>query len=157
MTHQKTPRVPPQYTWTADCAFPLEVQAVVCPGLGVAVAARLRYHPTEPYTVYLDNHIDLDDPITWAFARELLATGVNEWAGMGDVSVFPGAGEDPETLFISLLGDRGEVVLRARASHVRRFLAWTERLVPFGEEGRHLDLDGVLKQLQGEGPPSPRP
>ncbi|MFD0274436.1 SsgA family sporulation/cell division regulator [Kitasatospora sp. NPDC127111] len=154
MTHPETPRVPDQRTPAEICAMPLELQAVVCPGLSVSVAACLRYELAEPYAVYLDNHVDLDEPITWVFARDLLAAGVDAWAGMGDVSVHPGVGASAGTVFIALGGENGTVVLRAEAALVRAFLAATERIVPFGSEPRHLDLDALLLRLFEE-PPEP--
>ncbi|WP_406205939.1 SsgA family sporulation/cell division regulator [Kitasatospora sp. NBC_01560] len=155
MTHSDAPRVPAQRTPAEACAVPLELRAVVCPGFTVSVAACLRYDRAEPYAVYLDNHVDLDEPITWMFARDLLAAGLNGWAGLGDVSVHPGAGASSETLFIALGGDTGAVVLRAQAVLVRAFLDATERIVPSGTEGQHLDLDGLLHRLRDEHPPEP--
>ncbi|MFC8455256.1 SsgA family sporulation/cell division regulator [Kitasatospora sp. NPDC057223] len=157
MTDEDTPRVPPQRTGARGCTTALELQVLVCPGLSVPVAALLRYHPAEPYSVHLDNHVDLTTPVTWVFARELLAAGLDGRTGTGDVSVHPGAGDAPDALFIVLGGEEGTVVLRAQASQVRSFLADTERLVPFGSEHEHLDLDGLLRRLLGGGPPPPEP
>ncbi|MFI6843686.1 SsgA family sporulation/cell division regulator [Kitasatospora sp. NBC_00085] len=155
MTCPETPRVPSQRTPAGLCAMPLVLRAVVCPGLTVPVAARLRYDSSEPYAVYLDNHTDLHEPITWMFARDLLAAGVDAWAGLGDVSVYPGTGASPQTLFIALGGENGTVVLRAEAAAVRTFLAATERMVPSGTERLHVDLDGLLLQLLDDRPPDP--
>ncbi|MEV7181641.1 SsgA family sporulation/cell division regulator [Kitasatospora sp. NPDC093679] len=111
--------------------------------------------PAEPYTVYLDNHIDLDAPITWVFARDLLATGLTEWAGTGDVCVHPAAGD--RTVFITLTGENSTAVLRVDASHIRTFLAHTERIVPSGTEEGHLDVDRFLRRLRDDEPPEPGP
>ncbi|MEU6236471.1 SsgA family sporulation/cell division regulator [Kitasatospora sp. NPDC047058] len=157
MTHPETPRVPGQRTPAEVCAMPLELQAVVCPGLNVAVAACLRYDLAEPYAVYLDNHVDLDEPVTWVFARDLLAAGVDTRAGLGDVSVYPGGGAGPATVCIALGGGNDTVVLRAEAAPVKAFLHATERIVPYGSEPRHLDLDGLLLRLRDEWPPEPCP
>ncbi|AUY49176.1 SsgA family sporulation/cell division regulator [Streptomyces sp. CB01881] len=155
MTCPETPRIPSQRRPAGSCAVPLELRAVVCPGITVSVAACLRYDPAEPYAVYLDNHTDLDEPITWMFARDLLAAGMDAWAGTGDVSVHPGTGATSQTLFIALGGENGTVVLRAEAAPVKAFLTATERIVPFGAEPRHLDLDGLLHRLLEERPPEP--
>ncbi|MFF2020511.1 SsgA family sporulation/cell division regulator [Streptomyces sp. NPDC058171] len=156
MKNEGRHRVPAQgISGSGTVAMPLELQAVVCFGLAVPVAARLRYHPNDPYAVYLDNHIDLDTPITWVFARDLLAEGLIQWAGSGDVSVFPGGCDDPMSLFISLGSEDGRVALRAQTSLVKGFLACTERVVPFGSEQLHLDIDGLLHGLLRGGPPMP--
>ncbi len=157
MTYEEVPRVPAQYTGAADYAMPLEVRAVVGAGLSVPVAARLRYHSAEPYAVHLDNHVDLDTPVTWVFARELLAAGVSRSAGIGDVSVRPGEQAHPDSVLISLGDDEGRVVLRAQTSLVRIFLAHTERIVPFGSEHGHLDTDGLIRRLLDDRPPEPGP
>ncbi|GAA1261228.1 SsgA family sporulation/cell division regulator [Kitasatospora nipponensis] len=154
MTDRPTPRVPPQ-RGAGDVALPLELQLVLGPGLGIPVRACLRYHPAEPYAVYLDLHVALDAPITWVFARELLATGLTEGAGPGDVSIRPGADGSPQTVDITLHGADSATVLRAPARQVRTFLAGTERVVPFGSEDAHLDLDGLPGWLRGDEPPEP--
>ncbi|MFF2044578.1 SsgA family sporulation/cell division regulator [Kitasatospora sp. NPDC058170] len=155
MTGREFPKVPPQRSGTAGTALYLELRVVVCPGLTVPVQACLRYDRTEPYAVYLDSHIDLAEPITWMFARELLVTGMAEWAGMGDVWICPGTGADAETVFISLGGDDASVVLRARASAVRTFLGYTECLVPLGREHEHFDVDGLVRRLLDHGQSGP--
>jgi len=155
VTHEDTPRVPAQRTSAGGCIMPVDVRVVVCPGLSVSVPARLRYDAADPYAVHLDNHIDLGTPITWVFARELLATGLEEWAGTGSVSVYPGAGGNHDTVYICLRGDEATVVLRAPGSRIRAFLAHTERIVPYGAEHRHLDLDTLLRRLRDGERPEP--
>ncbi|WP_327676253.1 SsgA family sporulation/cell division regulator [Kitasatospora sp. NBC_00458] len=156
MTYE-TPRVPAQSAAGEGCAMALDLRVVVCPGLTVSVPARLRYRTADPYAVFLDNHTDLDAPITWVFARELLAAGLYGRAGIGSVSVHPGAGRRSGTVFITLTGEGSSVVLRAQAERVRTFLARTESLVPSGREPTHLDLDGLLRRLCDGGAASPGP
>ncbi|MFB8235974.1 SsgA family sporulation/cell division regulator [Kitasatospora purpeofusca] len=152
-----SPRVPAQYAPGDGCAVALDLRVAVCPGLTVSVAARLRYHTADPYAVFLDNHTDLATPITWVFARDLLATGVHGWSGIGSVSVHPGVDERRDSVFITLTGEGSSVVLRAPADRVRAFLARTESLVPIGRERTHLDLDGLLRRLYEGGAASPGP
>ncbi|MEV6973580.1 SsgA family sporulation/cell division regulator [Kitasatospora sp. NPDC093806] len=162
MTYE-TPRVPVPRAAGDGCAIALDLRVVVCPGLTVSVPARLRYRTADPYAVFLDNHTDLATPITWVFARELLAAGLHRRAGLGSVSVHPGAdgraGADgsAEVVFITLTGEGSSVVLRAPADRVRTFLARTEHLVPRGSERTHLDLDGLLRRLRDGGAASPGP
>lgn len=89
------------------------------------------------------------------FARDLLATGLTEWAGTGDVCVHPAAGD--RTVFITLTGENSTAVLRVDASHIRTFLAHTERIVPSGTEEGHLDVDRFLRRLRDDEPPEPGP
>ncbi|MER7703823.1 SsgA family sporulation/cell division regulator [Kitasatospora sp. NPDC097605] len=156
MTYE-TPRVPAQRPADEGCALALDLRVEVWPGLTLAVPARLRYRSADPYAVFLDNHTDLATPITWVFARELLAAGLRGRAGLGCVRVHPGAGAHDGAVLITLTGDGGSVVLRAPADRVRAFLARTERLVPTGRERARLDLDGLLRRLRDGGAPSPGP
>ncbi|MCG6495279.1 SsgA family sporulation/cell division regulator [Kitasatospora sp. A2-31] len=153
MTDRETPRVPPQRSGAESAVMDLDLRTVVSPGLSILVRARLRYHRAEPYAVYLDSHVDRDEPITWMFARELLAAGLEGWAGVGDVSVHPGVGGEAGTVFIALGGDESSVVLRARAAEVRTFLGRTECVVPYGREREFVDLDVLLRRLLEAGPP----
>lgn len=113
MTPEDPSGVPPQRSGAATCSLRLELRAVILPGLSVPVAARLRYVRAEPYAVYLDTHVDMHAPITWVFARELLATGLHQWAGLGDVSVHPGTDGEADTVYICLGYEDEGVVLRA--------------------------------------------
>ncbi|WP_329570623.1 SsgA family sporulation/cell division regulator [Kitasatospora sp. NBC_01266] len=155
MTPEDPSGVPPQRSGAATCALRLELRAVILPGLSVPVAARLRYVRAEPYAVYLDTHVDMHAPITWVFARELLATGLHQWAGLGDVSVHPGTDGEADTVYICLGYEDEGVVLRAPAHEVRDFLRQTECLVPLGLEGEHLDLDALARRLLGPSSPDP--
>ncbi|MGW6917991.1 SsgA family sporulation/cell division regulator [Kitasatospora sp. NPDC054939] len=149
MSSEEHPRVPAQRTSAGGSVMPLDLWAVVAPGLSVLVRARLRYDPAEPYAVFLDCHTDLGRPITWTFARDLLAAGTKGRSGTGSVRIHPAADGGSEALLISLTGEGQTVVLRAPTARVLAFLADTERVVPFGREHGRLDLDGLLRRLCG--------
>src|SRR3569832_2306621 len=55
------------------------------------VRASLRYDPEDPYAVHVLFHAESagGEPVSWSFARELLFTGLDEPAGIGDVRVWP--------------------------------------------------------------------
>ncbi|MFF7456662.1 SsgA family sporulation/cell division regulator [Kitasatospora sp. NPDC008115] len=151
------PRVPEPRAADEGCAVALDLRVDVWPGLTVSVPARLRYRSADPYAVFLDSHTDLATPITWVFARELLAAGLRARAGIGCVRVRPGAGDRAGSVLITLSGEGGSVDLHAPADRVRAFLARTEGLVPVGRERRRLDLDGLLRRLRDGGAASPGP
>ncbi|MEV4556766.1 SsgA family sporulation/cell division regulator [Kitasatospora sp. NPDC049285] len=130
----------------ADCVLLLDVVVEPCPGLQVSVPARLRYHRADPYAVHLDCHADLDDPITWLFARDLLSAGLDGWAGIGDVTIRRSLA-DPELVAIALSTPGHTAVLRTPVEPVRDFLRLTERLVPPGFEHHYLDTDTLLRRL----------
>ncbi|MER5641323.1 SsgA family sporulation/cell division regulator [Kitasatospora sp. NPDC002227] len=150
MTYHDVPPTPPSPVGIPDCAVIFRLHAVTFPGLSVPVLACLRYHRDDPYAVYLDNHVDLEDPVTWVFGREILAAGLDGWSGTGDVSVYPEVGGGLHSIMIALSDDDATALLRAPALLVREFLAETEQVVPFGAESQCLDMDALIAHLLGE-------
>ncbi|MEU5432720.1 SsgA family sporulation/cell division regulator [Streptomyces sp. NPDC020719] len=82
--------------------------------------------------------------VSWAFARELLETGLETSAGIGDVRVRP-YGFDRTVL--EFHAAEGTAMVHIRTSELRRFLKRTQLLVPVGQEHHYLDLDGDLTEL----------
>nr|BFD81563.1 SsgA family sporulation/cell division regulator [Streptomyces sp. Xyl84] len=123
----------------------------------VAAAPRM---PSIPATM----HYDLSDPfavrmsfpapatlegveVCWTFARDLLAAGMQEPEGHGDVRVRP-YGYDRTVL--EFHAPEGTAVVHVRSGEIRRFLQATSELVPVGSEHRQLDLDHDLAVLMGD-------
>ncbi|KOT39746.1 regulator [Streptomyces caelestis] len=120
----------------------------------VAAAPRM---PSIPATL----HYDRDDPfavrmtfpapatlegveVCWTFARDLLAAGMQEPEGDGDVRVRP-YGYDRTVL--EFHAPEGTAVVHVRSGELRRFLEATGELVPTGLEHLRLDLDHDLAEL----------
>ncbi|WP_406499339.1 SsgA family sporulation/cell division regulator [Streptomyces sp. NBC_00846] len=82
--------------------------------------------------------------VSWEFSRELLAAGVDEAAGVGDVRIRP-FGYDRTVL--EFHAAEGIAMVHVRTAELRRFLARAQALVPAGEEHRFLDLDRSLTEL----------
>ncbi|GLW56873.1 SsgA family sporulation/cell division regulator [Kitasatospora phosalacinea] len=143
--------VPPQRCSTTRPTVHLVVEVVLAPGLHVPVAARLRYRADEPYTVHLDNHVDLPEPVTWALSRDVLLAGLTRPAGLGDMSVTPGHGPDRGHVLLSLHGEEADALLRVPAHALHAFLRRTECVVPVGCERDHVDLDALVRRLLDEG------
>ncbi|MFJ8043328.1 SsgA family sporulation/cell division regulator [Kitasatospora sp. NPDC096147] len=115
----------------------------------LSLSARLVYDAAAPYAVEL--HVlevrpypEDEPPVCWTFGRELLDRGRHVPSGLGDVLVAPGPGG---TVLIELRGTGGTAVLGMPGGQVDDFLADSHSLVPPGEEGRHLDLEGCLARL----------
>ncbi|WP_327067148.1 SsgA family sporulation/cell division regulator [Kitasatospora sp. NBC_01302] len=116
----------------------------------------LRYRAADPLAVRLvfPGEYSLDevaapsaaDEVVWVFARQLLATGLDLPAGLGDVHIRPSRG--PHTM-VELRAPEGIALLRFEAGDLRRFLAASYRCVPEHQEGRHLDADRALAELLG--------
>src|SRR5487761_381109 len=59
----------------------------------VPLVASLYYNGTDPYAVRMAFHVGTDEPVEWIFARDLLAAGMAEPAGEGDVRAWPSSGD----------------------------------------------------------------
>ncbi|MFF2146997.1 SsgA family sporulation/cell division regulator [Kitasatospora sp. NPDC058190] len=101
------------------------------------------YRPEDPFAVELDFGAD-EQGTVWVVSREMLAVGLREPAGDGDVHIEPGDGGE---VFVALGGRAGVALLSAPAAALARFLAETEQLVPDGAEASHIDWDRCIRQL----------
>lgn len=113
--------------------------------------AELHYAAEDPLAVeaYFDD--GGSDPVRWVFARELLAAGMKELTGDGDVVIWPTIDADGEVAVqMRLNSPHGDALLEASASELDEFLAATWRLVPPGTEYRHMDVDDVITALLGD-------
>lgn len=116
-------------------------EAELCP-------VRLQYDPDDPWAVTLrfgTREAYTGDPVMWAFARELLAGGLHEVTGIGDVRVWPWVTPGAEHVAVSLSSPDGTVVLKFERRWLLSFLHRTNVLVPPGEE--RMDLDAMEDNL----------
>ncbi|MYZ34941.1 MULTISPECIES: SsgA family sporulation/cell division regulator [unclassified Streptomyces] len=111
------------------------------------VSATLRYDRTDPFAVRMafPPLATLEGTeVTWEFSRELLASGIHEPVGLGDVRVRPfGYGRT----VLEFHAPEGTAMVHLRTSDLRRFLERSEDLVPAGHEHLHLNLDHDLTEL----------
>ena len=112
-----------------------------------ALAARLEYHAAEPYEVRLVFHTDRRDPVTWIFARDLLADGLSRPVGTGDVRIRPTVDGGRHLLSVVLVGESAQALIELPAAEVGAFVLRTLRLVPKGEEVQRLDFDALAAYL----------
>jgi hypothetical protein len=107
----------------------------------------LVFDPADPFAVVMDLEAK-SGSVVWTFARELLAEGLYEPVGTGDVQVWPclsAAGE--AVVIIELSSPDGMALLQAPSRVVREFVDRTLAIVPAGHEGIHLGLDSLISQL----------
>ncbi|MCP3818333.1 SsgA family sporulation/cell division regulator [Streptomyces sp. A3M-1-3] len=112
-----------------------------------SVPATLRYDREDPFAVRMafPAPATLEGiEVSWAFARELLETGMDAPAGMGDVRVRP-YGFDRTV--VEFHAAEGTAIVHVRTSELRRFLERTAALVPAGREHLFLDMDHDLAEL----------
>jgi hypothetical protein len=114
---------------------------------GDRTTIELRYDPADPLAIHLGppNWDDNDD--IWAFARDLLADGLDsrraDPAGIpgGDVHSWSDppyvpvrVGDEGPRLYIRLMSPDGVAELSLRRNRAAGFLAATAVMVPFGKE-----------------------
>ncbi|MGC5341693.1 SsgA family sporulation/cell division regulator [Streptomyces sp. DT24] len=111
--------------------------------------ATLQYDRNDPFAVRMAFPAPATlegTEVSWEFSRELLTTGLDSAAGLGDVRVRP-YGYDRTVLEFHAV--EGIAMVHVRTSELRRFLDRAQELVPTGDEHRFMDLDRGLTDLLG--------
>jgi hypothetical protein len=116
--------------------------------LSFRTPVELQYVVRDPYAVRMTFHLPGDDPVTWAFGRELLLDGLGRPCGEGDVHIEPaGAGpDDPMDVHIRLQVAGESASFSASAAPLAAFLDRTDRLVPLGQEGALAGFGGDVEE-----------
>jgi hypothetical protein len=121
---------------------------LVGPGhLIVPLTAGLSYSRQDPYAVRMSLDVSLDEPVVWAFDRDLLAAALHAPAGIGEVRAWPSAEAQEKILNIVLGPPSGRARLEASAAGIEAFLTQTYELVPAGQETACLNIDAELTEL----------
>jgi hypothetical protein len=123
-----------------------QITAVLISGQCVPARMELGYDTRDAYAVRL--HLASPRPCTapdrWEIARELLAEGIDQPAGLGAVRIRP---LTREWITLDLDSCHGSTILVIATDDLRAFLAQTYRLIPSGAEATTLDWDDALRQL----------
>lgn len=116
-------------------------------GTSTPLAAELCYESSDPFAVTARFRTGTTE-VRWVFARDLLAEGLYEPAGDGDVHVWPCLDARGHAVtIIELASPDGEALMQAHSEDVCEFLANVEALVPTGCESDLLDIDGVIGRI----------
>jgi hypothetical protein len=118
----------------------------------VPLVASLAYCAEDPYAVRASFHVGLDEPVEWAFARDILAGGAaGQRQGIGDVQVRPSG--RPGMFCLELASPFGQAVFAVPSAEAGEFLRRTYQLVPEGSESVDVDaeLDGLGLRSGGRG------
>jgi hypothetical protein len=115
----------------------------------VPAQVELRYTGSDPYAVALAFQTTHSREVVWRFSRGLLAQGLIEPAGEGDVRLRPLDAHAPDRLVeIELRSPGGLAVFHAPHTELRDHLARTQELIAFGTEHEWLDLDHAVEMLR---------
>jgi hypothetical protein len=113
----------------------------------VPVNVALAYSSQDPYAVQA-SFVTGDDqsPVEWVFGRDLLADGLFNESGDGDVRVRPHRAH-ANRVELELTSPSGYALFVTNATRLAEFLDRTFELVPPGTEYAWLDLDSALTHL----------
>ncbi|RJQ76346.1 SsgA family sporulation/cell division regulator [Amycolatopsis panacis] len=111
------------------------------------VLSRLSFHAGEPFAVTVAFRTERGRWIEWTFARDLLATGLTEPAGLGDVRIRPDLSADEELLTLEIESPDGYAAFELEREDVRSFLESSYELVPLGAESEHFDVNGLIEEI----------
>jgi hypothetical protein len=110
------------------------------------LAVELQYDSLDPYAVTVA--FLTSPPVLWTFGREVLARGLHEPAGAGDVRVSPcHDSSGTPAVSVRVRSSDGVALLRASQEDVRDFLLRTSAVVEPGTESEHLDVDAVIAAI----------
>lgn len=126
---------------------PVALELIDTAGTGTPIDAELRYDPADPYAVTTvfktgANHV------RWTFGRELLAEGLYEPAGDGDVHVWPCLDSSGHAVvIIELCSPDGEALVQARTTDLQSFVERMNQAVARGSESDLLDVDAAISAI----------
>lgn len=127
----------------------LTLELIDTSGTATPLHSILTYDVSDPYAVAA-NFTVAGATVRWVFARSLLATGVYEPTGEGDVQVWPCLNVRGQAVtVIQLSSPEGEALMQARSNEVCEFLRRTEGLVALGAEATYVDIDDAIAKLLG--------
>ncbi|GAB2757219.1 SsgA family sporulation/cell division regulator [Nocardioides pakistanensis] len=116
-------------------------------GTATPIEAELQYDPRDPYavtTVFITGR----SQVRWTFGRDLLASGLYEPSGDGDVHVWPCLDADGHAVvIIELCSPDGEALIQARTGDLSVFVDRMTKAVAPGSESEYLDLDAAINAI----------
>jgi hypothetical protein len=117
----------------------------------VQVEVELGYDTRDPYAVTAAFHAGPAGTVEWCFARDLLADGLIDDAGIGDVRIGPVA-DNIELVSLVVSSPAGVAMFEAYAEDLAEFLDRTYDLVLPGTESSWVSVDDALTTLVSRDP-----
>jgi hypothetical protein len=125
----------------------LTLELIDSTGAATPLEAELQYDPRDPYavtTVFMTGR----SQVRWTFGRDLLASGLYEPSGDGDVHVWPCLDADGHAVvIIELSSPDGEALVQAKTGDLSIFVEKMSKAVLPGTESDYLDLDAAITAI----------
>jgi hypothetical protein len=126
---------------------PVRLELIDSSGSATPIDAELQYDAADPYavtTVFMTGA----SQVRWTFGRELLAEGLYEPSGDGDVHVWPCLDSSGHAVvIIELCSPDGEALVQARTEELRRFVDRMSAAVALGRESELIDVDAAINAI----------
>jgi hypothetical protein len=134
-------------TAPATVTQPVTLELIDAAGTTTPIEAELRYDANDPYAVTAVFMTGAHQ-VQWTFGRELLAEGLYEPAGDGDVHVWPCLDSDGHAVvIIELCSPDGEALVQARTGDLTRFVERMSTAVAMGSESALMDVDALIAAI----------
>jgi hypothetical protein len=114
------------------------------------VPVELRFDLGDPLAVHITFDPGDDTSVTWRFARDLLAGGVQQPCGEGDVHIAPADPGCFDDVLIRLQVGGAAALFLCSAAPLMAFLDRTHALVPLGLEHRYSDFVARIDEALDE-------
>jgi hypothetical protein len=134
---------------TSQPISPVMAQHVMLRGHdgGGQVDAVFEYDSRDPFAVWITFGSGASS-IRWAMSRSLLAQGLTDPAGDGDLRLRPSLDDEGSGVVVfEFHSPDGRYVAQAPTRDLYRFLTRTLVMVPFGSESEHFDVDAIIADL----------
>lgn len=126
---------------------PVALELIDTAGTATPIEAELRYDPADPYAVTTVFKTG-SSQVRWTFGRELLAEGLYEPAGDGDVHVWPCLDSSGHAVvIIELCSPDGEALVQARTGDLQSFVERMNQAVARGAESDLVDIDAAIAAI----------
>jgi len=126
---------------------PVTLELIDQIGTVTPIQAELHYDPTDPYavtTVFMTG----TGQVRWTFGRDLLAQGLYEPSGDGDVHVWPCLDSDGRSVvIIELCSPDGEALVQTRTDDLYSFVERMNAAVTPGTEALLIDIDSAITAI----------
>jgi hypothetical protein len=125
----------------------LTLELIDSTGAATPLEAELQYDPRDPYAVTTVFRTGRSQ-VRWTFGRDLLASGLYEPSGDGDVHVWPCLDADGHAVvIIELSSPDGEALVQARTGDLSIFVEKMSKAVVPGTESEYLNLDAAIAAI----------
>ncbi|WP_338692871.1 SsgA family sporulation/cell division regulator [Streptomyces sp. Q6] len=130
------------------CRLSLHITHWVFADVALTRTCELSYDGTDPLAITMTFDTCRERPVRWILSRELLAEGLVDPVGEGDVRIWPVHDRDGGlTSFRVRLGNTRTALMEFDAEPVVNWLARTYRMVPRGTELNGVDWDELVQPV----------